>query len=64
METNVAGIRELTLDETVATEGGFVPLAALIIGCFAGVILPAAMSLGVLSLGPDGKIERHGGSPT
>jgi len=29
-----------------------------VIGCFAGVILPAAMSLGVLSLGPDGKIDQ------
>jgi hypothetical protein len=29
-----------------------------VLGCFAGVILPAAMSLGVLSLGPDGKIDQ------
>lgn len=29
-----------------------------VIGCFAGVILPAAMSLGVLKLGPDGKLNQ------
>ena len=29
-----------------------------VIGCFAGVIFPAAMSLGVLSMGPDGKIDQ------
>lgn len=29
-----------------------------VVGCFAGVILPAAMSLGVLSLGPDGKLDQ------
>ena len=32
--------------------------AVWVIGCFAGVMLPAAMSLGVLNLGPDGKLNQ------